>query len=328
MNTLIQSWFLAAVLILVAIPQILAGCSENPANRFQGYVEGEYIHVAAPLGGTLDTLSVLRGQQVRQGDPLFALENNYEQAGVNEALHALQRARDNLADQETGQRPSELAAIQARLRQANASATLAKIEYERRVKLIRSGTISQEELDRAKSDHEQSAHRVREIVEELKTARLGARSGAVQVAEAEVQQAQSKLDQAQWTLSQKTRTAPTDALVYDTLFRVGEWVAAGQPVVSLLAPENIEIRFFVPENIVGLVRLGQEGSVAFDGAVEPVPVTITYVSPSSEYTPPVIYSSESRAKLVFMIRARPAPDQAPLLHPGQPVDVTVPALPS
>ncbi|MCG2732334.1 MULTISPECIES: HlyD family secretion protein [Pseudodesulfovibrio] len=315
------------ILLTLGLAMILAACSENPANRFQGYVEGEFVNIASPLGGTLDALSVVRGQQVRQGDPLFVLEHEYEQASVDDARHGLQRAQDSLADQETGQRPSEIAAIKARLRQARAAATLARIEYDRRVKLIREQTISQEELDQAKNDFDQTTHRVREINAELETARLGARSGQVLVAEAEVRQAQAALDQALWNLGQKTRVAPADGLIFDTFFRVGEWVATGQPLVSLLPPENIEIRFFVPEAVVGSLAPAQEVQVTFDGAPQPVAATITFISPSAEYTPPVIYSSQSRAKLVFMIRARPALADAPSLHPGQPVDVTIPALP-
>lgn len=319
---------LHALFALLLLPAVLAACSEPPANRFQGYVEGEFVDVASALAGTLTELSVRRGQEVRQGDPLFGLEREYDRARVEEASHGLQRAQDNLLDQETGQRPSEIAAIEARLRQARAAATLARTEYDRRVRLIRERTISQEELDRAKNDLDQTTHRVREISAELQTARLGARSGQVLVAEAEVRQARAALEQAQWNLDQKTRSAPAHGLVFDTLFRVGEWVPAGQPVVSLLPPENIEVRFFVPQAVVGSLAVGQETVVAFDGAPRPVKAAITYISPSAEFTPPVIYSSRSRAKLVFMIRARPDAADATLLHPGQPVDVTIPALPA
>jgi len=307
---------------------ILGGCSTPPANRFQGYVEGEFVNVASSLAGTLVELDVTRGQAVRRDEPLYALESGFEQAGVDEAGHGLKRAQDNLRDQETGQRPSEIAAIEARLRQARAAATLARIEYDRRLLLIRERTISQEELDRAKNDFDQTTHRVREISAELDTARLGARTDKILAAEAEVRQARAALEQAQWSLDQKRRAAPADALVFDTLFRVGEWVPAGRPVVSLLPPENIEVRFYVPQDVVGALAAGQEAVITFDGATRPVKGTITYISPSAEFTPPVIYSSQSRAKLVFMIRARPDMADAPSLHPGQPVDVTIPALPS
>lgn len=304
----------------------MAACTETPSNQFQGYVEGEYVYVASPLGGILENLTVSRGQVVEMKAPLFRLEQDYEQAAVDEARHGLQHAQDNLANLEKGQRPSEIASIQAQLRQAQASATLAKIEYERRVKLIKEQTISQEELDRSKSDYDQKRQRVREIKAGLTTARLGARSDEIRAAAAQVQQAEAQLRQALWNLNQKELAAPSSGLVFDTLYRVGEWVGAGKPVVSMLPPNNIEIRFFVPQEQIGSIQIGQEALVSFDGEKEPIPTKIYYISPEAEFTPPVIYSSQSRAKLVFMVKSKPALENAYKLHPGQPVDITLPAL--
>jgi len=304
----------------------LTGCSDTPANLFQGYVEGEYVHIASPLGGALDELSVERGQQIKKNAPLFRLDREYEQAAVNASRYDLQQSQDNLANLKKGQRPSEIASIQAQIKQAKASSSLAKIEYERRIKLIEERTISQEELDQAESDYDQKRQGVRNLQAQLITARLGARSDEIRAAEAQVLQSEALLDQALWNYNQKTQKAPTSSLVFDTLYRTGEWVVAGQPVLSLLPPENIEVRFFVPQALVGTLKIGQEAIVTYDGATKPVTTKIYYISPAAEYTPPVIYSSQSRAKLVFMIKAKPTLDDAPTLHPGQPVDVTLPDL--
>lgn len=305
---------------------LIAACSEGPTNVFQGYVEGEYVLVASPIGGTLNDLSVSRGQTIPQNAPLFALERDFEKAAVDEATHGLHRAQDNLANLEKGQRPSEIASIQAQLRQAKASAALAKIEYLRRVKLIAEKTISQEELDRSKSDYDQKIQQVKQMTADLTTARLGARSDEIRAAMAAVLQAQAMLDQAQWNFDQKIRSAPSSAFVFDTLFRVGEWISPGQPVVSLLPPENVEVRFYVPQTIVGKIQQGQKAIVTYDGAEKPIDVTISYISPEAEFTPPVIYSSQSRAKLVFMLKGKSSREDATQLHPGQPIDITIPAL--
>jgi HlyD family secretion protein len=111
--------------------------------------------------------------------------------------------------------------------------------------------------------------------------------------------------------------------VTDTLFARGEWVPAGAPVVSLLPPANVKVRFFVPEPRLGGVKVGQKVSLACDGCPAAVAATITYIAPQAEFTPPVIYSKENRAKLVFLVEAKPAAADASKLHPGQPVDVTL-----
>jgi HlyD family secretion protein len=129
------------------------------------------------------------------------------------------------------------------------------------------------------------------------------------------------LTQAQWNFDQKKQAAPQAGLVYDTLFREGEWVAAGKPVVVLLPPPNIKVRAFVPETRVGSIHYGDPVQVRVDGVEKPFVGKVSYISPRAEYTPPVIYSRESREKLVFMVESVFDPEVSANLHPGQPVDV-------
>jgi HlyD family secretion protein len=115
--------------------------------------------------------------------------------------------------------------------------------------------------------------------------------------------------------------SPVAGLVQDTYYVLGEWVNANAPVVSLLPPQNIKVRFFVEERRVGAVKVGQAVTITCDGCPAPVTATVSYISPQAEFTPPVIYSQEQRAKLVFLLEARPAAEDAVRLHPGQPVEI-------
>jgi HlyD family secretion protein len=90
----------------------------------------------------------------------------------------------------------------------------------------------------------------------------------------------------------------------------GEFVAAGNPVVVLLPPENLKVRFFVPQEILPKIKTGETVSVSFDGAAKNYSATINYISTQVEFTPPVIYNRENRAKLVFMIEAKFSPADA------------------
>jgi HlyD family secretion protein len=134
-------------------------------------------------------------------------------------------------------------------------------------------------------------------------------------------QDRQRLAQAEWNFTNKQQTAPQAGLVFDTLYRVGEWVDAGHPVVVLLPPEDIEVRAFVPETEIGKVHPGDQVEVFIDGVSDPFKGTLRYIFPQAEYTPPVIYSEESRSKLVFMVEVDFDPEIAAKLHPGQPVDV-------
>ncbi len=245
--------FCAAVLVVFCV---FANCSREGGQKTQGYVEGEFVYVASPRAGALESLRVQRGQNVKAGDPLFTLESASERAG---------RA------------------------QAQAALTLSEREFARQERLIQTkGATSQQDFERARSLRDQD---------------------------------REKLVQAEWDLSQKSQAAPQTGLVFDTLYREGEWIAAGRPVISLLPPGNIKVRAFVSETQVGTIHLGDSVRVFVDGLKDPFLGKVSFISPGAEYTPPVIYSRENRSKLVFMIEAVFDSATASKLHPGQPVDV-------
>ena len=306
----------------VAALCLLASCSHPEPNRVQGYVEGEFVYVASPYAGALGSLYVRRGAQVKVGDPLFALENTSERTGRDEARRRLAQAHANLEDAKKGKRPSEIESIEAQLKQARSALVLSEREYARQEQLLRiPGATSQQDVDRARSTRDQDGQRVAQAEADLKTAQLGARTDQVAAAEAEVRAREATLARAEWDLSQKRQTAPKAGLVFDTLYREGEWVAAGRPVIALLPPQNIKVRAFVPEPRVGALHPGDSVQVFVDGVREPFIGKVSFISPQAEYTPPVIYSRESRGKLVFMIEAVFDPKIAVNLHPGQPVEV-------
>ena len=239
----------------LAALSVLAGCNRPGDQRLQGYVEGEFVYVASPLGGALEAIFVQRGAEVKAGDPLFVLDSAAEKA-----------ARD----------------------QARAALVLSEKDYARMEQLVRRNLIAMQELDRARSARDQDRER---------------------------------LTKAEWDLSQKRQSAPQAGLVFDTLFRLGEWVAPGRPVVALLPPDNVKVRAFVPETEIAKFHPGDRVRVGVDGLGAPVGGKISFISPKAEYTPPVIYSRESRDKLVFMIEIVFDGGVGAKLHPGQPVDV-------
>ncbi len=308
-------------LALAAI--FIVGCAANSSKVFQGYIEGEYVYVASPLGGALTNLAVARGDEVKTGQLLFELERGSEAAAVQQAEKNLAQAQSQLDDLNKGKRPTEIASLEAQVERAQANLKLAAAEFERREQLGGADVVSKEELDQARAQRDADQAQVDQLTADLETARLGGREDAVRAAEATVQSQQAALDKARWSFDQKQQFAPTNAFVQDTLYRAGEWVAAGNPVVELLPPANIKVRFFVPQAVLPRIKPSQTVSVTFDGGQRAYSATVNYISTQAEFTPPVIYSRENRAKLVFMIEAKFSPADAADLRPGQPVDVNV-----
>jgi len=310
---------LAALACVVAI----GGCAERTPAGYPGYVEGEYVRVAAPLSGTLLQLTVERGAEVARDAPLFTLESEQERAARAEADSRVRQAQAALANLEKGRRPPEIAAVRAQLAQAQASLRQSEADLVRTQKLVADKFLPPQKRDESIATRDRDRARVAELSQQVQIANLPARSDEIAAANAEVKAATDALAQAQWRVAQKSQVAPAAGLVIDTLYRVGEWVPAGAPIVSLLPPANVKIRFYVPEPIVGTLRIGDAVDVRCDGCGAPINAKIRFIAPQAEFTPPVIYSKENRASLVFLVEARPDAFNA-ALHPGLPVDVAVP----
>jgi HlyD family secretion protein len=301
----------------------LGACTHRDDNTWQGYVEGEFVYLGSSQSGKLTQLDVARGDEIAVNAPVFALESVDEAAALQQAQQQLAAARAQLADIQTGKRPPEIDVTKAQLAQAIANARKATLQLTRDEAQYRVGGIPKGQLDDSRTAADAANAQVRELTHEVDVARLPGRSQQLIAQTAQVDAAQAAVAQAQWKLDQKRVNAPAKGRVYDTLYRVGEWVQAGSPVVQMLPPQNVKVRFFVPETLVGSLQPGRALAIHCDGCASDVNAKITYVSSSSEYTPPVIYSNESRGKLVFMIEARPSVDDAPRLHPGQPVSVSL-----
>jgi HlyD family secretion protein len=314
--------FTLALVALVA----LAGCARREAAGWQGYLEGEYVYVASPIAGRLEKLFVDKGARVDPGVPLFALDDSSESDARREAAGRLASSLARLEDLRKGARPTEIAGLTARLQKARAAAELSRLDLARQEGLFRDGAISQSDYDHARLAHEEDERAVDGLASDLETGRLGGRGDAVAAAEADVKAAQGALAAADWRVGQKTQAAPCGALVFDTLYREGEFVAAGSPVVALLPPANVKVRFFVPEEEFGAVQPGERVNVALSAGGTLLEGRVSYLSPQPEYTPPVLYNRDNRAKLVYMVEAEFPGGAGRNLHPGEPAYV-IPAAP-
>ena len=310
--------------LLFPIALALAGCGNSAPPAVQGYVEGEYVRIAAPFAGTLVKLDAQRGQEVAAGSPLFALEAESEDAARREAEERMKRAQAQAEDLRKGRRPTEIDAVRAQLAQGQVAANLSEKEYARQLDLVAKGFVSQQRADEARAARDRDRGKLAELGAELQTAISGSRPDEIRAAEAEAAATREALKQADWRLRQRTVASTVAGTVTDTLFVRGEWVPAGAAVVTVLPPANVKVRFFVPEPRLGAVKVGQKVTLACDACGSGLEATVAFISPQAEFTPPVIYSKDNRSKMVFLVEAKPAAQQAARLHPGQPVDVTLP----
>jgi HlyD family secretion protein len=241
---------LLAVLLLAAA---LGGCNDKRDPGFQGWVEADMIFVSPDEFGRVTKLNVREGDEVKAGDPLYSVDDDMQQADLNQNKATL----------------------------ANAQQT-----YDRAASLKGTGAGTQATLDSAIS--------------------------ALRVAEARVVTSETRL-------ARRKGFAPVAGTIQQIYFREGEMVQAQRPVLSIMPPGNMKIRFFVPESELPKLAIGDEVRVSCDNCSADLTAKIYFIATSAEYTPPVIYSLDERNKLVYLIQARPSRPDA--LRVGQPISV-------
>jgi HlyD family secretion protein len=234
---------------------VLAGCSKNAEQTYQGWIEANLIFVSPDEMGRIETQPVREGDRVEPKTLLFTLDDD------------LQRA--------------EVAEREATLKNAQAA-------YNRALTLMKTAAGTQKNFEEA---------------------------------EAAMRSAQARLNSSQTKLARRKAFSPAAGTVQQIYFRVGELVPAGRPVVAVLPPGNMKVRFFVSEALLPRIALDDTINIQCDGCPGNLTARVSFIARTAEFTPPVIYSLEERNKLVFMVEALPEKPES--LRVGQPVSVTM-----
>ncbi len=302
---------------------LLVACDGKSADApVQGYVEGEYVIVAAPSAGWLDQVAVQEGDTVHPNELLFRLDPTEEQAARDAAKAELAAAEATLGDLLTGKRPPEIDAIQAQLAEANAQLVFATTELQRNEKLVQTNAGARRGMQEARMNRDMLQARIDELEADIAIARLPARDDQIKAQQAHVQQLEAQLVEAQWRLDQRSVTSRVAGRVEEVVRRTGEYAPADGPVLRILPPDALKVRFFVPQARLTGLEPGREVPVTCDGCPSGLKARVSFIATDVEFTPPVIYSVQARQKLALMVEAR-LPAGSPL-RPGQPVDVSLP----
>lgn len=307
-----------------AIPLVswlFASC-EPPMPFATGYVEGNYVQIASVATAQILALAVTSGDRVASGQPLVALEKRDVEIAQAQAEAALSRAESQLANLRQGKRPEEIQVIEAALASARAQAGEARRNADRLLGLAARGVATETQRDDASTAAEVAEARVTEIEANLAVARLPARPDEIAAAEAMLREATAARDHTRWQLDKRDLTAPANGVITDVIRRPGEIVTAGQPILTLLPDGAVRLRLYVPEAAIARIAPGDRLAVRCDGCPPDLAAVISYIADGPEFTPPVIYSVDSRQKLVYLVEAKPADGSS--LKPGQIVDVDLP----
>jgi HlyD family secretion protein len=302
------------IVVLIIAAAVAVWLLLMPSKRertLSGYIEGESLYLAAPVSGTVASISAVEGQRVVAGQQLFRIDPATLTAQGEQAEAGVAAARTQIASAEAQAQQAE-----AEVSAAAADADKARQDLERllSVKRADSAAVAGKDIDAARAALREASAR---LAAAQKTAQ--ARRAEVAASRAQAEQARGGAREVAIRVGQLAPAAPSPGLIEDVFFQPGEWVNANQAVVSLIPDNKIKVRFFVPEAEVARYRPGQTVRFACDACGRDLSARIGYVSPRPEFTPPVIFSRDSRDRLVFMVEAYPM--RPARLMPGLPVDV-------
>ncbi len=300
---------------------LLAGlfCTSSETT-LSAYIEGEAVYVAPLEIVRIASLGVSRGGQVEAGDVLAIMDADDARFALEAARahHAESLARlDNLT---TGKRSEEIAVIEANRAAAKADLAQAELDLERATDLVQRGVQSQSALDQARTAHDVAFARLREIDANLQVAGIAARVQEIEAARRVVEAAAAVVADAQWRLEQRTLRAPAAGRVEDIIRYAGEMAGPSAPVLSLLTPRNRKLKLFVPQSMLSRLRIGDMLGLSCDGCAAALQAKVSFIASGPEFTPPVIYSVQSRQKLVTLVEGELL-GAARELAPGQIVDI-------
>lgn len=302
---------------------LLSSCSKHHSLKVLGYIEGRYVYLSSPVSGTLTNLAVQKGETVKANQLAFQLDPQPELSELQNAQAQLASSQQDLENLKVGERSTIIKRLQALISQAQANVVYSKKMYDRNAELRKTFVVGQAAVDQWRAQFEADTQKLNEAQANLAEGKLGARTNLIASQEAKVQAAKAQVDQYQWMVSQKTMHFAQMGFVQDTLFRQNEYVTAGKPIVSFLPPENRILIFFVPEKNLSQVRIDQTVYFTCDGCAKNISAKINYIASDAEYTPPVIYSKDSREKLVYWVEAKIDPAVVTSMHPGEPVEVAI-----
>ncbi len=312
---LLIAGLLAAAAVLFAVLLLVPHLKQTPV--LSGYVEGEPIYLAAPVSGTVTMLAVARGDRVAAGQRLFAIDPRVLNAQRAQQVAQADAAQAQARDVRQGQRPTELAVLEAEAAAAEARARDAEAVLRRTEPLARQGIYAPARLDDARAAAQAARAQAQAARRRLDAAALGAREDQIHAADSRARQAGAALAEVEARLADTSPAAPAAGRVEEVFYQAGEWAAANQPILALIPDGRVRLRFFVPAPAMSAYRPGGTVRFSCDGCGAGLTAQISYVSPRPEFTPPVIYSREARDRLVYLVEARPSR----LLNPGLPVDV-------
>lgn len=246
-----------------------------------GRLEADEIDIATKFAGRVAALFVDEGDMVKAGQVVAMMDTRDLEASLKKAQALASQAQQVLGE------------AQANLAQQQTQVTLAKQELDRTTALVPRGFATVELLDQRRQQMSAA------------TAALNAANARVAVAEHALAAAQQDVELYQINIADNTLVAPRDGRIEYRVANIGEVLAAGGKVFTMLDTGYVYMDVYLPTADAGRVRLGSEARIALDAyPTHPIPAKVVYLATQAQFTPKAVETKDERDKLMFRIRVR------------------------
>ena len=300
---------IALVLIAAAVLWAFKLRKRDDDLVLSGSIEARDVQVGSLVGGRVIAVHVDEGASVTAGQPIVTLEPDLLDAQVREQESRVAQAQARLALVLAGARPEEI--NRARADYENAEKERRRLEL-----LMKEGIVARQTYDDAVT----AARTKQEMLRELER---GNRPQEIEAARGAVAEAERHLAYLRRQREETVVKAPAAGVVQSFDLRPGDLVAPNAPVATLLEPDQLWVRVFVPETKLGLVSVGQRAELTVDSFPKRTfPGKVVEISPRAQYTPRNVQTLDQRSDQVFGVKVNV--DPAPELKPGMAALVRLP----
>ncbi len=303
---------------------LVAGCYEQDS-KLSGYIESDPIYVSSQGNGVIISMPVLRGETVKKGQLLYAMDDTYQKDQVALSQARLTRAEADYQNLMHGADQEQIAVALAVQQKAQIDYDWSKRQYERLLTLKKDQFVSPSDLDASESTMRGREKVLEQSKQEYMRVSAPPRADVVAMQQANIAARKAELAQAKWMLSQQVVYAPEDGSIGDVFIRESEEVIPHKPVMSLYDKKTKDVVLYLPYRLLAYNRVGDTVAVTCDACFQKsAEVKITYIADLAEFTPPLVYSSAINDKYVYFTKARFLDDKdKEYFRYGQPVSVEV-----
>ncbi len=273
--------------------------------------------------GRITSIDVQEGSVVKRGQLLATIDDTRYSAALAQAIGMMDNQKEVLARLRAGSRPEEIAASRATMRALRTTARVNRIIYRRNARLIITHAVSQQALDEARAAYDSARHQYEAARQNYLLAVTGPRTEDIAAAQAAYQASVAAVALARRQMHDTRLYAASDGVVEARILEPGDMASPATPVFTIALPSPIWVRTYVSERDLGRVRIGLAATVTTDSYPGHVyHGWVGYLSPTAEFTPKTVETTELRTALVYQLRVYVC-DPRDELRLGMPATVTV-----